>query len=246
MDSSNWLGSGEPGGNRSQKKSIDCKDGRSNGEMPLTKPPQQPEHSQVSKKDLQGAPSPEQTSLLPSRLAFSWFTPFIWKTRGTKPVSKADLPNTGGDLRSVSLSNEFEKAWDKQELDPKQVQSPRRLLKCLLAIYGRFFIVSGIFHVIAGASLQLTPFALGYFLQVMEDRENGALPASKDYYGYLGCIGIFALLFIKTVLGNQGYFVAYKTGIKIRTSLSAAIFNHVLEMSSGAKQVSFTICASMY
>lgn len=206
--------------------------------MPLTKsPPQQQQQPQHSKKESQGAPSPEQTSLLPSRLAFSWFTPFIWKTRGNKPVSKADLPNTGDDLRSETLSDEFEETWDKQELDPKLVQSPKRLLKCLLAIYGRFFMVSGIYHVIAGASLQLTPFALGYFLQVMENRENGSLPASKEYYGYLGCLGIFALLLIKTVLGNQGYFVAYKTGIKIRSSLSAAIFNHVLEMSSGAKQV---------
>lgn len=217
--------------------------------MPLTHPPQQkpePRHQEADKKDPQGAPSPEQTSLLPSRLAFSWFTPFIWKTRGNKPVSKADLPNTGDDLRSVTLSDEFEDAWDKQELDPELVQSPKRLLKCLLAIYGRFFMVSGIYHVIAGASLQLTPFALGYFLQVMENRENGSLPSSKDYYGYLGCLGIFALLLIKTILGNQGYFAAYKTGIKIRSSLSAAIFNHVLEMSNGAKQVSLLYKENKY
>jgi hypothetical protein len=97
--------------------------------------------------------------------------------------------------------------------------------------------VSGICHVIAGASLQMTPFALAFLLGAMEDREAGHLTADRNYIGYAWCLALFGLLFVKTILGNQGYFIAYKTGLRIRSSLSAAIFNHVLEMSNGAKQV---------
>lgn len=152
-------------------------------------------------------------------------------------MSRADLPPISKDLGSEGLSESFEAAWDGQETNAKMSQSPNRLLWCLISIHKGSFLKSALCHVLAGASLQLTPFALSYFLEIMEDRETGDSSSQLDYLGYLGCFGLFALLLIKTVLGNQGYYIAYKTGIKIRSSLGVAIFNHMLEMSNAAKQV---------
>jgi len=158
-------------------------------------------------------------------------------------VSRSDLPALSQDLESEALSALFEAAWDGQEMEPELARSPSRLLKCLLALHRPAFVLSGVYHVVAGSCLQLTPFALSYLLQLMERREAGSLYPHQDYLGYLGCIGLFGLLLVKTVLGNQGYYLAYKTGLKIRSSLSAAIFHHMLEMSNGAKQV---ICHVIY
>lgn len=194
-------------------------------------------HPEPGKVGPRGTPSPEQASLLPSRLTFSWFTPFVLRTRGDRPVSKADLMPISDSMSSEVLSETFEGAWDAQEHQQTARTSRNRLLRCILGIHWKSFMLSGLLHVIAGASLQLTPFALGFFLQTMEEREAGTIQVGQETRGYLWCAVLFGLLLLKSILGNQGYYLAYKTGIRIRSSLSSAIFNHMLEMSNGAKQV---------
>jgi len=196
-------------------------------------PNQQPKERSSASKPV----SPEQESLLPSRLTFSWFTNFIWSTRGSRPVCKSSLPALQADLGSKELSDNFEATWDLQVEKAEEVKSNIRLFWCLSTLFKSGFAHSGLLHVIAGASLQFCPFVLKYFLQILEDREAGDLPADKEYLGYVGCLGLFSLLLAKTVFGNQGYFLAYKYGLKVRSSLSAAIFYHLLELSNSAKQV---------
>lgn len=180
--------------------------------------------------------SPEQASLLPARLTFSWFTRFVRESRGSRPVSKESLLPLGRDMRSKELSDTFEAHWDGQAADAAAAQSPNRLLRCIAALHRGAFVRSAVLHVIAGTSLQLTPFAMNYFLQVMEDREHGVLDPARWYHGYLGCGAMALLLLVKALLGNQGSFVAYKAGLKIRSSLSSAIYCHLLEVSNGSKQ----------
>lgn len=137
-------------------------------------------------------------------------------------------------MESKVLSDKFEDTWDRLAT---KGQSPNQLFKVLYAILGRYFLISGLQHVIAGAALQLTPFAMKYFLQTMESHCKGTLPADQVWLGYAGAFLMFFLLLVKTILGNQGYFGAYKAGLKIRSSLSSAIYYHLLEMSNSAKQV---------
>ena len=191
-------------------------------------------HTQSPAELCQG--SPEQASLLPARLTFSWFTRFVRESRGSRPVSKESLLPLGQDMQSKELSDTFEAHWDGQVADAVAAQSPNRLLRCIATIHHGAFIRSAVLHVIAGTCLQLTPFAMNYFLQVMEEREHGLLDPSRWYYGYLGCSAMALLLLVKALLGNQGSFVAYKAGLKIRSSLSSAIYCHLLEVSNGSKQ----------
>ncbi len=181
--------------------------------------------------------SPEEKCLLPSRLSFSWFSSYVWKSRGAGPVFKTDLIPLSEDLQSEKLFKLFQTQWKRQNSADQVDDKPLSLLWCLWSVFGNLFIISILLHVIAGASLQLTPWALKYFLQIMERRERAMWSSAEEYLGYLGCMMIFGLLLVKTVAGNQGYFVSYRTGIKIRSCLSSAVYLHLFKLSNRSKQV---------
>lgn len=191
----------------------------------------------VSQEYSSALPSPEQTSLLPSRLTFFWFDKFVWQGRGNRPLDKAALYDLDDDLKSRELSTSFEAAWDKQGEDKKESASDYRLFWCLLQRFKRFFVLSGFCHIFAELSLQMTPKAMQILLQIIARKEIGHAGPYDTVYGYLACLTMFLLLCMKNILGNQGYFVAFRTGIKIRSSLTSSVFCHLLEMSIGAKQV---------
>src|SRR5690606_17739217 len=88
------------------------------------------------------------------------------------PVSTQDLMPLSEEMESKTLSKVFEDTWDEQEKSPEKSNSQNRLLLCIITIFGRFFISSGIAHVLAGASLQLTPWALKYFQIVIPSRRK--------------------------------------------------------------------------
>lgn len=179
-------------------------------------------------------PSPEQASFLPSRLVFAWFDKFVLKGRSKKPLGKSDLLTLDSDLLSKPLCDEFNQTWTTQV---KYQDSPYRLLRCLIFNFRRFFFMSGVCHVIAETCLQLTPSVLEFLLGVVERREQKMSAPNDELLGYLACFGIFCLLITKTILGNQGFFIAYRTGLKIRSGLSSAVYSHLLDLSSGARQV---------
>lgn len=164
----------------------------------------------------------DDAALLPPRLSltFSWLTPFVWKSsRGT--VGPGDIRPVDAELRSEGLG-----VGEGMEGD---------LLRWILREHGRTLALSGLLQVLAGASLQATPFVLGWLLEVMEGREAGLNPS--DRLGYLGAAGLAGLLLVKALLGNQGAFLAYRMGLKVRTALSTSMHAHLLTMSNGAKQV---------
>lgn len=191
-------------------------------------------HPYTAEHQASASPSPEQTSLLPSRLVFAWFDRFVWKGRRSKPLAKTDLLNLDTDLQSQPLSDEFQETWTTQG---KYEASSYRLLRCLIHNFRSFFVLSGICHVVAEVCLQMTPSVLEFLLGIIERREQGIPRPNDELHGYLACFGIFGLLVMKTVLGNQGFFLAFRTGLKIRSSLSSAVYSHLLDLSSAARQV---------
>jgi ATP-binding cassette subfamily C (CFTR/MRP) protein 1 len=150
---------------------------------------------------------PEDDANLFSIISFHWVTPLMRKGY-LNPLVMTDLWNLNKKDQSATLSDSFEKAWEKQLKSDKP-----SLIKAISDAYGKPFYGAGIWKA-ANDILGFTqPVLLRYMIQfVMSYKTDNPQPYARGY--------VIALLMLfcsvtQTIVLHQYFHLCFRTGMHV-------------------------------
>lgn len=171
--------------------------------------------------------SPEADASLWSKITFSWLSPLV--ALGYKrPLEQEDLFPLGRDDQSKHISDTFAVAWAKEQSEHPTAPSVRR---ALWRAFGWKFMLLAIPKLFNDGAQFVGPIFLEQLVKYTE--EGSTMP---EWRGYVYAIAIFAGLLIGALAENYYFDAVQRTGLRVRASLSVAIYDHALQMSNAARQ----------
>ncbi|KAI9333150.1 P-loop containing nucleoside triphosphate hydrolase protein [Zopfochytrium polystomum] len=167
-------------------------------------------------------PSPFESASLLSILTFQWLTPLFlkgWK----RPLEMSDLWRVSPSLDTVKLADKFEAAWT---ADLAQ--------RVLLGLFWGEFWPLGMLRLVSDMRSTFSPLLVKYLIDY----------AAEAYYGERSDMSpayvLSVALFLIQVIGSLAYsaflFRSNLVSVRVRVSLSSAIYRKSLRLSSGARQ----------
>ncbi|KAI9326765.1 P-loop containing nucleoside triphosphate hydrolase protein [Zopfochytrium polystomum] len=180
-------------------------------------------------------PSPFESASLLSILTFQWLTPLFlkgWK----RPLEMSDLWRVSPSLDTVKLADKFEAAWTADLAHPseKKPAEGRRLRRVLLGLFWGEFWPLGMLRLVSDMRSTFSPLLVKYLIDY----------AAEAYYGERSDMSpayvLSVALFLIQVIGSLAYsaflFRSNLVSVRVRVSLSSAIYRKSLRLSSGARQ----------
>jgi len=167
-----------------------------------------------------------------SKTFFQWAQPLFTKANKLHSQNKAleqdDLLNLSSIDYADVVVEKFEASWKEEQ----------NIVKAIRAVIGKRFAMAGCIKVV-NTLLQFTfPILLSNILQFMETTESQTNTSSEWYIKYKG-YWLSALLFVamalKAITENTYFHQVYRSGYQTRTSISVAIYNKSLRLSSSER-----------
>lgn len=181
-------------------------------------------NEKASGKESKLKPNPLTYTNWLSLLTFEWITPLIF-TGCRKTLELEDIwdlpPGEKCDYTLTSL----EKQWHKRK-DVKK----HRLLKSLNAAFGARWWFGGVAKVIWDLLNLTGPLFIRFIIQAIADKD------SPVYIGYIWAAALITCQLIGLFLGNQYYFHIIRVAIRVKSALTAKIFQKALKLSNKSKQ----------
>lgn len=177
--------------------------------------------------------SPYDRANVFSRIAFNWMAPLM--RRGyARYLTEKDLPFLPTELGASATSKKFLSYWDKQA-------SPS-LFNALSQAFGLSFVVGGVFKglqdVLAFVQPQLLRLLIRFVNEYTESVKQGnPLPLTR---GLMIAGAMFLVSITQTAFLHQYFHRAFGLGMKIKSSLTAVIYDKSLALSNEARQKSNT------
>jgi ATP-binding cassette subfamily C (CFTR/MRP) protein 1 len=171
--------------------------------------------------------SPEEKADLFARLAFTWMTPLMRQGHKTF-LTEEDLPNLPASNSTNKTASNFENHWQ-HELNTKKNPS---LAWSLARAFGGPFLVGGIFKAIQDILSFSQPQLLRLLIKFVNEynhSEPGTVPLSK---GFAIAAAMFVVSILQTVALHQYFQRAFETGMRLKSSLTSAIFQKSLVLSN--------------
>ena len=162
-----------------------------------------------------------------SRLTFSWMTPTMRKGYQDFLESK-DLPPLASTDRTDSCNSKLEYYW-KQQL---KKDNPS-LFFALLQSFGVRYFIGGLCKSIQDIIAFLQPWFLKMLISFVNDYSNGK--ETSLYRGIMISMGMFVVSVITTLSLHQYFERSFGVGMNVRTSVTNAIFQKSLVLSSEAR-----------
>lgn len=182
--------------------------------------------------------SPEESANFLSKLTFSWLDSLIWFGH-KQPILAKDAYPLPPDIRANKICEQtFLKEWDKELASAKPSltkavwRSVRTTwLKGSLCRFGGDFS-----QVISPILLQkLIAFLTALYTYYFVGPPYPGAPAPSSAVGFGYACGILALQLWNSLCINHFWSFSQKTGLKVRTSLTAAVFQKCLRLSQAAR-----------
>ena len=111
---------------------------------------------------------PEVDAWLFTQWTYGWMTLFIWHGF-KKPIDFADLFELTPDLKSATLSADFERLWAEEK--SKNPELPVSVFKIIYRQFGRLYAFIGIYHLIQAAANISAPIFVGLITSFAENTE---------------------------------------------------------------------------
>jgi ABC-type multidrug transport system fused ATPase/permease subunit len=179
----------------------------------------------VLKEESKGYPSPEEGVAWWNIGTYHWFTKVL--QRGSrKALEPEDLYDLDPKYQSQYLMDQFEQKWREVQHD----SPPRRVIMALYQAFRDQFILSGIALIVYDVFVSLSPILLRLLLLWIEQGD------SDIWRPYLYAILIFASECIATFSTNYSMEWGAKTGFRLRTSITGAIYKKFFALSSKSRQ----------
>ncbi|CAI6346527.1 unnamed protein product [Macrosiphum euphorbiae] len=202
-------------------------------------------------------PCPEIKASFPSKVIYLWFDSFAWSGY-KRPIEPKDLWNMNYDDTSQIVVSVFDKHWKNSLIkaklhDSKKVHSIKNklnmsvddtkythqnqykvsILPVLCKSFGSTFLFGSFLKLIDDCLVFVSPQVLKHLISFVG---NSTEPLWRGYF-YIFLLMMTAML--QTIILSQYYHRMYLVGMRVRTSLTSAIYRKALRISNTAKK-SFT------
>ncbi|RKP21464.1 P-loop containing nucleoside triphosphate hydrolase protein [Rozella allomycis CSF55] len=157
-----------------------------------------------------------------SRIFYTWTNAFVnysWKNN----LMPSDFPPVDAEMEAHNLLDRFETAWNKEKAksNPSLIRAVWSVFKWRHLLTGFYGVLESVFK-ISGAVL------LGFLLKWLKNN-NGDILQGWLIVGFL-CASMFLYGIVHHVL----FFSSYRLGVFVRITLSAAIYEKTLKMSTSS------------
>ncbi|CAH1406917.1 unnamed protein product [Nezara viridula] len=208
-------------------------------------PPKQSENPKTKN------PNPEDNSSFPSRLTFSWFDQLIFKGY-KRPLTIKDLWSINHQDSAAQLFQVFSKYWNKVYKNKTFKDEPAEFKKMTNSVD-----FNGLREV-KSKPASIVPtlarafggmFLFGTFLQLFDVFLTFASPellkkvinfvSSNDepnWHGYFYAASLLLVTSLQSLIQSQFNSRIFMVGLRMRTSLTTAIYRKALKLSSGARK----------
>ncbi|XP_077258458.1 multidrug-Resistance like Protein 1 isoform X4 [Temnothorax americanus] len=195
------------------------------------------------------SPCPEQSSSFPSRIIFAWFDSLAWKGF-RKPLETSDLWSMNPEDMATEIVPKFDKYWNKNLRKTDEVESAKAsyrkasgqvdfnsgrkkkiasILPPICKAFGATFMFGAFLKLIQDVMTFISP----QILKLLIDFTEGEEPMWKGYF-YSALLLLTAIL--QTLVLSQYFHRMFLVGLRIRTSLIAAIYRKALRLSNAARK----------
>ncbi|KAL5989255.1 Multidrug resistance-associated protein 7 [Asimina triloba] len=161
-----------------------------------------------------------------SRMSFWWLNPLM-KRGSTKCLQDRDVPS----LRKIDQAESCYTMFMEQLNRRKQAEksSSPSILWTIVSCHQREIFVSGFFALLKILTISAGPLLLNAFIKVAEGK------GTFRYEGYVLAVTLFFAKCLESLSQRQWYFCSRLIGVKVRSFLSAAIYQKQLRLSNVAK-----------
>ncbi|CAA7410050.1 unnamed protein product [Spirodela intermedia] len=160
-----------------------------------------------------------------SRLAFSWLNPLL-RSGNRKPLLPEDIPGLAQEDDAVLASQAFSHQWN-----ALRAEDEARVSNLLLCTVGRCYwkemVFVGVYALLFSASTIASPLILYAFVEYSGTRGDEDLRSSLLLLGLLVVIKA-----TESLSQRHWFFDARRAGMKMRSSVMAAVFQKQLKLSS--------------
>ncbi|XP_073131517.1 ABC transporter C family member 10-like [Henckelia pumila] len=156
-----------------------------------------------------------------SKYTFWWLNPLMKKGRD-KTLDEEDIPKLREDDRAESCYLLY------TEILNEKGQS---VLKTILLCHWKEILISGFFAFLKVVTISAGPLLLQAFIKVAEGKE------SFKYERYILVVTLFLTKNIESVSQRQWYFRSRLVGLKVKSLLTAAVYQKQLRLSNSAKMI---------
>lgn len=168
-----------------------------------------------------------------SKLTFTWMTPLM-KKGYHKYLMQSDLPPLPKFLKTKVLSSVLEKNWT---VESNNSENPS-LFRALVKSFGAPFFVGGLFKFIQDCIAFIQPQLLKRLILFVNDYHNDpSIPLTR---GFMIVISMFSLSVVQTASLHQYFERVFDTSIKVKSSLTALVYQKSLNLSIEAKKAKTT------
>ncbi|MCD9643110.1 hypothetical protein HAX54_030263 [Datura stramonium] len=188
--------------------------------------------NRISKSNSVSSVTPFAKAGILSKMSFWWLNPLMKKGK-KKTLEDENIPGLSEIDSAESCYLIFEELLNKQ----KQVDlsSQPSVLKTILICHRKEIIVSGFFALLKVVTVSAGPLLLNAFIKVAEGN------ASFRNEGLLLAILLFTSKSLESLSQRQWYFRSRLIGLKVRSSLTAAIYRKQIRLSNAAKLMHSTL-----
>lgn len=181
----------------------------------------------------QEAISPYDKADIFSRISFNWMAPLM-KKGYYQYLTEKDLPFLPTELKSENSSSEFYRYW-RNQANPS-------LFLAICKAFGLPFLTGGIFKGLQDILAFVQPQLLRLLIVFVNDysasvKEGDPLPLTK---GFMIAGAMFVVSVTQTACLHQYFQRAFDMGMRIKSSLTAVVYDKSLVLSNETKQASNT------
>ncbi|KAK4384895.1 ABC transporter C family member 10 [Sesamum angolense] len=163
-----------------------------------------------------------------SKFTFWWLNPLM-KRGKEKTLEDEDIPKLREDDQAESCYLQYAEINNRRKQSDPSAQ-PSILTTILLCHWKEIFI-SGFFALLKVITISAGPLLLKAFIKVAEGKE------SSPYEKYILVLTLFLTKILESVSQRQWYFRCRLIGLKVRSLITAAIYQKQLRLSNAAKLI---------
>ncbi|KAJ2863548.1 hypothetical protein GGH94_003542, partial [Coemansia aciculifera] len=178
-----------------------------------------------------GVRAPVEDANIFSRLTFSWMSPLL-KLGQRKQISEGDLWEIPSNIAPVNIAETFDTNWQ-YEIDHGTQRAPS-LIRALWKTLGAPFALAGALKLIQDAIQFLQPVLLSLLLGFVSSHATDSPQPMSFGYFYAG--SLLVLQGIQTLFLHQYFQLCMATGMKVKSSLTTAIFKKAMRLSNETRQ----------
>lgn len=172
-----------------------------------------------------------------SRKTYSWADP-IFLLGAKRPLNMEDIPSLEKEFTAEEIYNKFEIAW-KNELTNGNSKSVSNL-RVIRAVWRAFrydYMWGGFYLVLFNTLNVASPLVLQLLLNWLSDPISYTDSANATLWKpYTIATSLFIMQVMSSCYSNWQYELAFKTGYRLRTALTMAIFRKSFLLSGKARQ----------